>query len=304
MNNPNFNFKFARGKNSYTLGRKHPLVEKSNVLFSSMANPNIYRKQIKPTPPKPLDPNLYANLNKLLVKYGLANSNQLLGTLNKGYWELLYQDKNTGIWYDYASDEMTIQNIDPSNYDYTSGIPDYISAIVENGKRFTYYTESYLIPPSLPDNEQWPPTKQVPFKNNPNLTSTITLIATLESLAQEFYVPRTVSRTSCFVFGPSATCYFLIYKPPETEAAIYCMQTWTNANYTELDPLTNMCYLNTYLSLPEYWTFTQCILASDAMIALFSNPALGISAQVISDNIGNSYQYVRPEEAPFLYDSI
>ena len=320
MNNHNFRLDYLGDRYPYTLGRKHPLVSLSKVLFSSMSNPsfyNIHNKQVEPTPePVPLDPNLYANLDALLDKYGLSGSDvsTMTDTLNKGYWELLYQDSVTGKWYDYASENMTIQNIDPANYDYVTGKPSYVSNILENGKRFTYYTESYLIHSNIQPTEQWPTMKYVPFKNNPNLSSPLKLIATLDSLSAQSYVPRAVSRTSCFVFGPAATCFLLIYRPPSNigELAIYCMQTWTNSTYKELDPLTNMCYLNTYLSdstevspiLPQYWTFTQCIMGNETMIALFSNPSLGIYAQVISDAIGNSYQYIRPEEAPFLYDEL
>ena len=96
------------------------------------------------------------------------------------------------------------------------------------------------------------------------------------------------------------------------ELKIYCMQTWTNSTYKELDPLTNMPYLNTYLAdptkvdvvLPPYFTFVQCNLEDDAMIAVFSNPSIGIYAQVMTDGVGNNYQYVRRDEAPFLYEEI
>lgn len=314
----NFRLDYLETPQSYTLGRKHPLVSISKVLFSSMSNPNFYNEYNKPIEPIPLDPNLYSNLDALLAKYGLVGPNvsKIMDTLNKGYWELLYQDLETTKWYDYASENMQIVNIDPSNYHYTTGNPDYVGDIVPNGKRFTYYTQSYLIRSNIPSTEKWPTKKYIPFTNNPNISATLTLIATLDSLETTFYEQRQVSRTSCFVFGPAAVCFLLIYKPPSNigNTEIYCMQSWTNATYTELNPITNMCYLNTYLSdstkvgvgntLPQYWIFTQCILGNDSMIALFSNPSIGITAKVINDAIGNSYQYVRPEEAPFLYDEL
>jgi hypothetical protein len=305
---------YMQKKNSIVLGRKHPLVCNSNVLFSSMANPNIYNKSKKPVPPRPttIDPNKYANLNKLLKQYGFTgkpNLSKFVNSKNSGYWEILYLDASSNIWYDYASEVMTIQNIDASNYIIEQ--PSYVSAIIENDKRFEYYDEAYVITENIPTTDNFPADKNIPFKNNPNLYSNLKLIATLSSLDPSPYVERTVNRTSCFVFAPGTTCYLLIYfNPAENIKKIYCMQTWTNSSYAELDPLTNMPYLNTYLAespnvsepLPEFWTFTQCILDDSAMIALFSNPSMDIFARVISDGIGNSYQYVREEEAPFLYE--
>jgi hypothetical protein len=203
---------------------------------------------------------------------------------------------------------MSIQNTDPSNYDLTQ--PDYVSLIIENGKRFTYNDESYLITENIPTTPDFPAVKYFPFKNNEYLTSPTKLIATLTEVSTAAYFEKTVSRTSCFVFGPGATCFLLIYQPSADYKKIYCMQSWTNIIYTDLDPTTNMCYLNTYLAdpsnvttvLPPYWTFTQCNITDESMIALFSNPSMGISAVVISDGVSNTYQYVRPEEAPFLYE--
>lgn len=317
MNNYTFRVDYLKNRHSNILGKKHPLVSLSKTMFSSMSNPSfydLYNKEVAPTPdPDHLDPNLYENLDALLEKYGLntPETNNIEDTLNKGYWEILYHDQYTKKWYDYASENMTIQNIDPANYDYESVAPFTVDKIVENGKRFTIYNQSYLIRAEVETN--WPETKDIPFENNPDLYSPLTLIAKISSLNTQSYTVTEVDRTSCFVYQPAATCFLLVYSPPKHvgKLEIYCMQSWTNRDYTELDPVTNMCYLNTYLAdpsnnvstvLPKDWTFVQCILGNEAMIALFSNPSLGIRARVISDGIGNSYQYVRKEEAPFLYD--
>ncbi len=213
MNNYGFRINYINGR-SYSLGKKHPLVSISKVLYSSMSNPafyNIYNKQVEPTPTQePLDPNLYANLDGLLDKYGLSGSDVTISkdTANTPFWELLYQDSSSGLWYDYASTDMSIENIDPSNYNIEQ--PNYVSDIVENGFRFLYYGESYIISSNIEPTDQWPTKKYIPFKNNVNLTAPLVLTATLDSLNSIPYVPDTISRTSCFVFLPSSTCILLI----------------------------------------------------------------------------------------------
>lgn len=305
------NSNYLFGKHRVTIGKSHPLVSSSKSLFSLLNKPQIYTQLTKLA--EIIDPTKYSNLSKLLEKYGFLKNiisiTQKNRVKNRGYWELLYLDASTNIWYDYASEPMSIQNIDAANYIVEQ--PSYVAAILENDQRFEYYDEAYVITDNIATTENFPATKEYSFKNNPNLTSTLKLIATLSALDPNPYVERTVNRTSCFVFAPGTTCYLLIYyNPNEGEKKVYCMQTWTNSVHTELDPTTNMCYLNTYLKespnvsqpLPEYWTFAQCLLDDETMIALFSNPSMGISARVISDGISNSYQYVRPEEAPFLYE--
>lgn len=264
--------------------------------------------------PFKINPNLYSNLELLLTIYGLnPNLNKEVevkkDAKDKSYWELLYKDKFSDLLYDYISIPNSIQNPDSNNYIIEKD--PYVSYIIPNDKRFTYFGESYIIEPKI-NNPLFPPKKYIPFKYLQNEYSPLKLTATLKGLSGEAYVESTVDRFSCFVFKPSSTVFLLVNKSGDNSTKkIYAMQTWTNKTYTELDSATNMFYLQTVLSdpvivgenvLPENWIFVNCILDEEYMIALFSNPDMGINAKVISDGIGNSYQYVRYEEAPFLYD--
>lgn len=92
---------------------------------------------------------------------------------------------------------------------------------------------------------------------------------------------------------------------------IYSLQTWT-INTRIQDPNTTVFLLQSILNnseyvgenvMPPYWMFTYVKLSTDKMIALFSNPSMGITAKVITDGLGNNYQYVRPDEAPFYMNN-
>lgn len=285
------------------MSKNYPL----QILFNQQSTNGFTQQNL-------VNPNLFSNLNILLTKYGLnpqinPKVNVYNDAKNQRYWELLYQDSDSKIYYDYISTLNSIQNTDSNNYIVIQ--EPYVSNIVYNDKRFVYYSSSYIINVDV-SSVLFPQTKYISFKALPSEVSPLNLTATLQSLGTQPYTENIVTRYSCFVFEPSSNVFLLIHQPGDKSTKkIYAMQTWSNKVYPPLDSETNMFNLQTILSdpeivgenvLPEKWVFASCLLDEVFMIALFSNPDMDINAVVLGDALGNSYQYIRYEEAPFLYD--
>ena len=77
------------------------------------------------------------------------------------------------------------------------------------------------------------------------------------------------------------------------------MQSLTNLIDTTINS-TNLCYLKSLLTLPDNWLFFIVTLDSNTSIILTANSTT--PAYVLQDNLNNSYQYVPPSQASFLYD--
>jgi hypothetical protein len=278
--------------------------------------------------PKPIDPNDYANLNYILSTNGYLTSDYSVAkkAKNKPFWELLFQSSETHIYYDYVSTTDSVQNIDADNYNWNVLEPG-VSAIIRNDKRYFMYNQSYVLKENI-STVLFPPTKYIPLidKNGTELgiSSPLKLTTTLTSLSSGRYIESIINRTSAFVYEPDNTVFMLI---DTINKKIYAMQTWTNNTPTTevpppdfftvspgnlLDPNTNFGYYYSILQdetiigvenvIPPGWCFTQCYLGSESMIVLMANPEKNWYAKVVTDGLGNNYQYIREEEAPFLYD--
>jgi len=79
------------------------------------------------------------------------------------------------------------------------------------------------------------------------------------------------------------------------------MQTITNQCNPHINE-TNLVYLKLYLRLPIGWMYSLCSLEKNKTLMLISNSEH--RAKVLNDDLSNSYQYIRPEEALFLYQDI
>lgn len=282
-----------------------------------------------PPPPEPVDPNLYSNLDYLLSVNGYLTPdyNVVKDAKDKPFWELLYQEEATGIYYDYISTLNSVQNMDANNYNWNVLEPG-ISAIIRNDKRFNTVNQSYLLKENIENLPLFPKIKYIPLigidGEEIGISSPLNLTTTLTSLSSGRYIESIINRTSAFVFEPENVVFLLI---DTINKKIYAMQTWTNNTPTTQDPPpdfftvfpaniinpnTNFFYFASLLQdssivgeanlLPPGWAFTQCRLDNVSMILLMTNPEKGWYAKVITDGLGNNYQYIREEEAPFLYD--
>ena len=284
----------------------------------------------EPVPVPPVDPNLYSNLHYLLFTNGYFRPDFTVvkDAKAKPFWELLYQDEETGTYYDYVSTFNSVQNIDADNYNWNVPEPG-ISNIIRNDKRFNTVNQSYILKENnIAKPPLFPQTKYIPLIDASGgelgISSPLNLTTTLTSLASGRYTESVVNRTSAFVYEPNNVVLLLI---DTINQKIYAMQTWTNNTPTNedpppnyftvspaniLNPLTNFYYFASLLQdslyvgeanlLPPGWAFTQCRLDGVSMILLMTNPDKNWYAKVITDGLGNNYQYIREEEASFLYD--
>ena len=99
---------------------------------------------------------------------------------------------------------------------------------------------------------------------------------------QNPYTPRAVDRKAAFTFNAGTTVYML----RDAEGKTYVMQSWsqqTDPELTEDDLLT----LAERLQLPEGWTYDHKTLTQEFVVETRAE-----DAQVLSDDLRNSYSYV------------
>lgn len=266
------------------------------------------------------DPQTARQIRKALTenRFGdkLSISNKLRQSAKGNpYWEILYPDPKKGIFYDYVSIENDVMS--------TSGSDYYIedeNSVVVNDKRAWMFDLSIVEKQEFDDTKEFPAEKYLYFKNpnyvndgkntvpdangnSPvlNLRSTLAKVTTLAmNQAGGAYKETQVDRTSIFVYYPNTTLYLLV---DTNTQKIYVMQTTSNRTQSGDEIYqTNYVYLKQKLSLPAGWMFAVAALKSNTPLLLISNA--DHRARVIQDDFSDSYQYVRPEEAPFLYEAL
>ena len=107
-------------------------------------------------------------------------------------------------------------------------------------------------------------------------------IGTNPAAMQNPYTPRAVDRKAAFTFNAGTTVYML----RDAEGKTYVMQSWsqqTDPELTEDDLLT----LAERLQLPEGWTYDHKTLTQEFVVETRAE-----DAQVLSDDLRNSYSYV------------
>ena len=107
-------------------------------------------------------------------------------------------------------------------------------------------------------------------------------IGTNPAAMQNPYTPRAVDRKAAFTFNAGTTVYML----RDAEGKTYVMQSWsqqTDPELTEDDLLT----LAERLQLPEGWTYEHKTLTQEFVVETRAE-----DAQVLSDDLRNSYSYV------------
>lgn len=258
------------------------------------------------------------NLRRILsdngMKKDLTYSNPLTqSTRYSPYWEILYPDPSAGILYDYVSVDNSVLSTAGSDY-----YLDKEGPIVLNDKRAFMFDLSIIENTSIPPTDQFPEYKYLSFKNplykndgsgtSPdaagnyptlNLKGKLKKVTTLSmSQSGKPYTETQVDRTSAFIYYPRTTMYLLM---DTVNRKVYAMQTSSTRKQTGDDFYeTNLVNIKQRLNLPAGWTFAVAALDSKTFVALISNA--DHRAKVIQDDLANSYQYVRPEEASFLYD--
>ena len=192
-----------------------------------------------------INPNLYSNLNYILSINGYITSDYtcVSNSKNNPFWELLYQDKISGIYYDYVSTLNSVQSINADNYNWN--IPeDGISAIIRNDKRFNMMNQTYILKENI-STELFPPIKYIPLIDingqEIGISSPLKLTTTIKSLSTKKYIENIINRTSAFIFEPNNVIFLLI---DTINQKIYVMQTWTNNTPTREKNPPNFFYVS------------------------------------------------------------
>lgn len=150
-----------------------------------------------------------------------------------------------------------------------------------------YYTK--IIPyPEMPEN------KIVYFNNNSNIGIKFNKIC-ISVPANNYFEETTVFAPRTFIFYPNTTVFLLLNKNP---FKIYIMYVYSNSVDTEINPL-NFSYLNEKLTFDDNWIYTTLYLSCDTPLYV-SSDVNGYNT-VISDNLGNLYEYVEPSLNKWLY---
>lgn len=283
---------------------------------NSSGNPFI-KSRPRPSPlTQKINVNDINNLNSILLNNGIDiinNKNNYIISNNfnqdlflKPYGELIYPDNANSINYVYVSQDNVIETILETDL----YIDD--SSAQLNKKRFWMANMTISLIVSYEDTEQFPKYKYLKFLNpnydstNSNSPQTLNVYATFKKKTtsainnnSSFYTETQVNRTSAFIYYPLKTIYTLINLNDPNNVKIYIMQSLTNLINTTINS-TNLCYLQSLLTLPDNWLFSIVLLDSKTSIILTANSTT--PAYVLQDDLDNSYQYVPPSQASFLYD--
>jgi hypothetical protein len=206
---------------------------------------------------------------------------------NNIYMELFYPSKNPIVYYVYSTYSLKnqISTVVASDLD----IPNYI---IINDKRIWVMDRIIIFPEELPEGII--SVISFPFKNNNNINCNLRYAATLFVINQDLYSEVKVNRNSMFIYYPETTVFMLINKSNLTK--IYIMFALSNTIDTNLNTF-NAQYLNSKLDLPEGWLFTTMTLDNNTYLKVVAKDF----ATVIKDNLNNTYQYLEPKYAPWLY---
>jgi hypothetical protein len=107
-------------------------------------------------------------------------------------------------------------------------------------------------------------------------------IGTNPAAMQNPYTPRAVDRKAAFTFNAGTTVYTL----RDAEGKTYVMQSWSQQTDPELAE-DDLLTLGERLQLPEGWTYDHKTLTQEFVVETRAE-----DAQVLSDDLRNSYSYV------------
>jgi len=165
--------------------------------------------------------------------------------------------------------------------------------VVINDKRFWTVDRLIQVSSSAPSGVN--SYINVKFKQNPKLKATFKFTAQVLPSNGEYSVSQ-VTRQTIWVYNPQTPVYLLI-NTSGSVLSIYVMQSYTNQVYSDLNQ-TNLPYLGSRMDIPKGWTFAYIILDIDTYLKVVSTE----TAYLVQDSAKNSYQYLDPLYAPWLYE--
>jgi hypothetical protein len=204
---------------------------------------------------------------------------------NTTYNELLffYQQDKAYIYNSYfVKNQFTTQDTTDLNFSETD--------IIIKGRTFVVDNNIWL--DILKGTDTYPKYKYYTFKNSTISVAYELICSSIPNLDPKNYeFAGIVERINSWIYYPNSNIYLLI---DTNDKKIYAMQTFTS----EIVTYDELIVLNTRLTLPEGWIYCYLTLDNNQYFFVTSNK----DAKVIKDNLENGYQYVKYEDAPFLYD--
>ena len=173
--------------------------------------------------------------------------------------------------------------------------------IETNSFRF-YMWNNTIFNLSVTPTEEFPITKTFSFKNvNNNIVQTMELKATVTPTNNQSnsYTISTVKRNTIYIYYPSTIIYCLV---DSINKKIYVMQSGNNqkSSNNKLTP-ENMVNIETSLNLPEGYLFLTCQIPNNETLVVLSTPKK--PAEIIEDDLGNTYQLADKNYSKFLYSN-
>ena len=166
--------------------------------------------------------------------------------------------------------------------------------IIINDKRRWMMDKIYQLLDIVPQNT--PLYIQVRFSNYPKLGCPLKWTAQVIPSDSDSYSISQITRNTIWVYEPNKPVYLLI-NFIDNNPNIYVMQSLNLQTFDNLS-VNNVDYIGKFLNLPENWVWTTIILDDETFLKVVS---VG-TAYLVQDSLGNSYQYLDPKYAPWLYE--
>ena len=215
------------------------------------------------------------------------------------YIELIYisSDGNNIIYTNNSFQGMNTPSADNLILDVSN------NKIILNDRRFAVYDSNVKININIEPTDEFPDIKYLSFKTNNDsklyIKFELTNITTAGS--QAYYSEAVTQRQNKWVYYPYTMIYYLVNLNDITNIKIYVMQTYCCRIKSDLNA-NNLCYIKDYIkdTLPTGWIFSYMLLGSENYLTI---NCYG-EAIVLNDSLINTYEYVYPSTAPFLYNMV
>lgn len=205
---------------------------------------------------------------------------------NKPIMEIVYPDEINYLYSSYLVKD-SIQTYQPNDLNINNE-----SLIIRTNKHYLMDNAIVIHDYENEDMENIELEKTFTFKQNNNFSMIFQYVGTLETKSSlPYQVNEIIGQKNIWIWYPNSMIYLLIIPYPYQ---IYIMQTY-NDDKVELKELP---YLSNRLELPDEWLYVSMNLDKDMYLFVTSN----MDTTILYDDLSNSYQYIKEDDANWLYD--
>ena len=233
---------------------------------------------------------VYRVFGKDAFNYDILYTGEGLTERNTCYMELLVPTNTENLYNVYSTTET-------KNYFQTTDSKNIIindPRVIVNDKRRWMMDKIYQLMNDVPQST--PLYIQVRFANYPKIGCPLKWIAQSTISDEQAYTPNEILRSTIFVYEPFLPVYVLI-NFIDNNPNIYVMQSLNLQTFENLS-INNVDYIGKFLNLPQNWLWASIILDENTYLKVVSLE----STYLVQDSLGNSYQYLDPKYAPWLYE--